>query len=335
MTRFTLLFSSIITACGEEEKDTGETEVNQNVDSVSYEYECDNLSNWCESGNSNFTIDAERFKESLNVQDQLDADSCMALCEEEIQALNGYYEALCSCSYDGNNTQGDALISCNYYTDCVMEGRAYAGIKRALNAMGRDISAAWIARAVHAEMTSVHAFMHLHSELGRHNAPAELRQECIHAARDEIRHTRMMGELAERFGGKVPVLEKIKICERSLLELALENAVEGCVNESYAALIALYQSKHAENHSMRRIFLEIAEDEIRHAELAWKIHEWCIGRLKPEEKSMVLKAQTQAFERLSQMANEQYIGTNRKLLGLPESDIALRLAAQFKEKIAA
>ena len=59
-------------------------------------------------------------------------------------------------------------------------------------------------------------------------------------------------ELAKKHGSKTP--PKLLFGDsttRTVLELAIENVVEGCVREGFAALQALYQSRHAKNVELR------------------------------------------------------------------------------------
>jgi hypothetical protein len=56
---------------------------------------------------------------------------------------------------------------------------------------------------------------------------------------------------------------------RSLEELAVENAVEGCVRETYGALTAIWQARTAKDPSVAAAVRRIARDETRHAALSW------------------------------------------------------------------
>ena len=81
-------------------------------------------------------------------------------------------------------------------------------------------------------------------------------------------------ELATEFG-----VSKITI-RRDLDALAIDNAVEGS-REALGAAAALFQSKHADPR-WRPLFGRIAEDEARHAQLAWDIDAWLGARARPE-----------------------------------------------------
>ncbi|MEO8874282.1 MAG: ferritin-like domain-containing protein, partial [Polyangiaceae bacterium] len=96
------------------------------------------------------------------------------------------------------------------------------------------------------EAVSVHAFDRLEHELHAHGAQADLLLDARRARRDEERHTAMMTKLAARHGtyAQMPAAPKPTPI-RSLVEIALENAVEGCVRETYGALRGLIESETA------------------------------------------------------------------------------------------
>lgn len=52
--------------------------------------------------------------------------------------------------------------------------------------------------------------------------------------------------------------------------------IEGCVGETLSALVAEARLQHAIDADMRAAFAMIAEDEARHAELAWRFVGWGI-----------------------------------------------------------
>jgi hypothetical protein len=54
--------------------------------------------------------------------------------------------------------------------------------------------------------------------------------------------------------------------------------VEGCIGETLAAVVALEQAQHASDGPIRAALLEVAEDETRHAELAFRFVVWALAR---------------------------------------------------------
>jgi hypothetical protein len=105
------------------------------------------------------------------------------------------------------------------------------------------------------------------------------------AARDEIRHARTMRAEARRHGAAPAGIEVRRPAPRTLFELAVENAREGCVAETFAALVAHVQAARCSSPRAGRQFAQIAEDETRHAELAWDLHLAMRGELGDDDRS--------------------------------------------------
>jgi hypothetical protein len=77
---------------------------------------------------------------------------------------------------------------------------------------------------------------------------------------------------------------------RPLLELARDNAREGCVRETYGALTAAHQSRHAPEGDVREAMQIIARDETAHARLSWEIDAWARARLPANDARQVVEA---------------------------------------------
>lgn len=170
--------------------------------------------------------------------------------------------------------------------DGVCSGRRPEGLQEVDRAHVNAL-ADWFARAAELEAASVHAFEILRDELTHHGAPKRLLRACDRARRDEVRHTTMMAKLARRFGAepKSPLVERRPI--RSLRAIAIENAVEGCVRETYGALEAAVSAARATDRVVARTMKVIARDEARHAELSWEILAWSRSRLSPADRAAV------------------------------------------------
>lgn len=153
---------------------------------------------------------------------------------------------------------------------CV-EGRRPAGL--------RPTQVSWLAgvgpclaEIAHMEAAAVLAFDELYARLVERNAPAKLLARIAAAREDEVRHAALTAELAVRHGESVraPVVDRVNT--RS--DLAIENAIEGCVREAFGAVVSAFQAAHAADPAIRSAFIEIARDEARHAELSWAIQAW-------------------------------------------------------------
>lgn len=162
--------------------------------------------------------------------------------------------------------------------------------------------ATWLAHARHMEAASVLAFEALRAELAARGAPASLVHRAEQARADEIRHARICERLARKHGAvdgewaAPPRVEQRG--QRSLLMIALENVVEGCVNETFAALLATWQGEHAHDRVVRAAMHAIAEDESRHSALAWSVAEWMLPRLDAHDRDTVHAAFASALARL-------------------------------------
>jgi hypothetical protein len=194
---------------------------------------------------------------------------------------DGGYALTCilNCSGPGPGRRPPGLVASSSAGDC---------------AVGR-----YFADAAHLEAASVHSFRRLARELDAHGAPRTLVAAARRALRDEVRHARAMRRLARAHGSTPPAVRVAATPSRSLEELALENVVEGCVRETFAALLAVYQSRAAADTAVRSTMAAIAPDETRHAELAWAIDEWAQPRLDECARRRITNARRRAATELA------------------------------------
>jgi hypothetical protein len=151
----------------------------------------------------------------------------------------------------------------------------------------------------HLESASVHAFRRLAIELRKHDAPTRLVSAAHRAVADEVRHARIAGRIA-RAHGAIPTRVVIAPSqERSLEAIVVENAEEGCVRETFGALLANWQARAAQSLPIRAAMRQVARDETRHAELAWAIDAWAGRRLGVAARRRVAEARRAASAALS------------------------------------
>ncbi len=148
----------------------------------------------------------------------------------------------------------------------------------------------WFARLAALESASVSAFERMVDELTLHRAPDDLIERARAAIVDERRHTALTTDLARTFGGDPSLSAAESMSPRSLDAVALDNAVEGCVRETYGALVATWQAAHARDPRVAAAMEAIAEDETRHAALSWALHAWSRERLDADERAAVARA---------------------------------------------
>lgn len=216
---------------------------------------------------------------------------------------------------------------------CTVPGRRPDGLRDARldapDAVGR-----WLARAAHMEAASVFAFESLARELADLGAPEVLVDAARRSADDERRHARMMGRLAERAGAVVPPVEVEAPRARTAFAIARENAVEGCVHETWAAMEALAQSSRAARPGVAATMGAIADDEMRHASLAWQVAAWLEPRLSEAERAAVREAREDARAALEAGVARGYDPVLGEALGLPPPELAARLVASLHAALA-
>lgn len=196
-------------------------------------------------------------------------------------------------------------------------GRKPAGLVSQSKDRGASKLGDYLAHCAHLEAASVIAFERLACELNTHGAPLELIDEAITARGDEVRHALVLGQLARLHGGEPVAPTVAGLTPRALPWIAIENAVEGCVRETYGALVAGYQSEHAQDPRLRATMAEIAEDEARHAAFAHRVQRWIMPRLRESERERVRHAQQRGVFDLAGEAARSVEPELRLMAGLP------------------
>lgn len=139
---------------------------------------------------------------------------------------------------------------------------------------------AWAASAL-TEHASIASFARAALELLAVGAPATLVTAVQTAGLDEIHHAQMCFTLASRYAqapvGPGPLSIGAAMAQTpTLATLAAETARDGCVNETLAALLASERLARANDPHVRSVLAIIAEDEMRHALLAWQTVRWAL-----------------------------------------------------------
>ncbi|HEY1954423.1 MAG TPA: hypothetical protein VGH28_02405 [Polyangiaceae bacterium] len=135
----------------------------------------------------------------------------------------------------------------------------------------------------------------------------------------------MTARLARRRGAAPATPSVAPMVERDCLALALENAVEGCVRETYGAAVAMWQAEHARARDVRAVMVRIADDEVRHADLGWRVAAWVSEKLDGSARAAVREAGRAAVRELwANVAN-----ADDDELGLPGPDAARRILSQL------
>lgn len=165
----------------------------------------------------------------------------------------------------------------------------------ALPAMTRArLADAWTRDGLY-EHASVASFARFVLQLLAVGAPPELVLAGQAALADEVRHAQACFGLASAYAG-TPVgpgplaIDGALAGPCDLATLAYATAVEGCVNETIAALVATTAAELAEDPAVRARLTAIAADERRHAALAWRTVAWALGRGDAAVRTAVMQA---------------------------------------------
>ena len=228
--------------------------------------------------------------------------TCAAVCLYPINCSPG--SRLVSCTLSG--PVGSRVAACVFeQSECPQRpipasdcGRRYAGAT-VDGARGCDDPLGALFGSMAAlEAESIPAFEALADALAAHGAPTRLQRAARRAADDERRHTLAMGALAAAHGATVPTVTAPARATPTLVELARDNAVEGCVRETFGALVALWQAERAADPTVRATMRDIARDELRHAALGWQIDAWADAGLTPDDRAEVARAKRAAVAEL-------------------------------------
>jgi hypothetical protein len=184
----------------------------------------------------------------------------------------------------------------------------------------------YLARAAQLEAASVAAFERIARELAALGAPAELVARAHRAAIEETVHAGVLGRLARRHGVEPLPFVSRPYMLRDAFELALDNMVEGCVNETYGALVLHVQALAAEDAVMRAAFASIGADEASHAELSVDLADWLDTRLSHAERTTVRSAGMNARAQIDTRPAVDDEDALRRL-GLPDPATSLALYA--------
>jgi hypothetical protein len=283
--------------------------------------------------------DLDDLREGMSSDAERCAAACMRLAVADDTEGNvfggGDYDAMLSCmavgadgslpTWDAAQTEVMVMCEVEYREPGFCTGRRPLA-HRELTFVHRS-RAAWFAEQAYLERASITAFCELATWLADRGAPAELIERCRAAAADEVVHAERMAAHAEREGHEVP----LPIAEpgpEDLLAIALHNAVEGCVRESFGALLGAHQARACEDAELRELFASIAADELRHGQLAWDLHAYFWGQLDAGGRAQVEAAQLAALDELARVTAANAARTPVGL-GWPTPELAASMAEHF------
>lgn len=222
----------------------------------------------------------------------------------------------------------DGNPGCSMGLGRIPDGFCRRGRSRSSNPVGR-----FLAQAAELEAASVDAFAQFGAELRAHGAPRPFVAGAESARQDEVRHARVTSQLAKNYGSAAPAPRVRPVPLKGMVAMAADNAAEGCVRETYGALVAHAQARAAQDPEVRRVMRTIARDETRHAALSWRVAGWARARMGSVERARVRRSARQSVERLREELTAPLHPQVHAVLGVPRSSEAGALFAGLHESL--
>ena len=237
-------------------------------------------------------------------------------CQKDVYAFQVHVD------YAGNVTVVSKDLLPDVQGGCAVAGRRPTGLR--VDDVGVSIGEHFASMAT-LEAASVISFRRLHRQLAAFGAPKALLDRVRKAARDEIRHARATGALARKYGVSPAAPVIAPETETSLFAIAAENAREGCVRETYGALVAHRQMALATDADVRTCMTAIADEETEHAALSWDIAAWIETQLSPAERDVLAAERHRAYVELAGALAVEVDADIVAKSGVPHRDEALRM----------
>jgi len=199
------------------------------------------------------------------------------------------------CGY--SNSRHECFQQCVFGRPFLVRGSAQAaGIARRTDWQASDLNPdvdglspqqrealgrAW-ARMAQMEHASIAAFARFALQLLSVGAPASLIEQTYEAMRDETEHAKTCFALAGSYSGHavgpatLPVGDAL--ADLSPEAILVTTILEGCIGETVAAIEAAEALEHARDPVVRGALSKIADDEKRHAGLAWQYVRWATSQ---------------------------------------------------------
>lgn len=208
----------------------------------------------------------------------------------------------------------------------------------ALDAAARAALAEHWTREALYEHASIASFAQLTLDLLAFGAPPALVASAQRAGLDEVEHAKSAFALAAAYGGEPvgPTALAVTPCAAmSLAHLARTTFIDACVGESVASAYLADRARTASDVELRALFATMAEDEERHAELAWRIVAWALAEGGAEVAAALRESADEVARELAELdaldeAGESTSATIIRAAVLRE--IALPCASALLEK---
>lgn len=197
---------------------------------------------------------------------------------------------------------------------------------------GEDPIGRALAEMARIEAASVHAFRRLERSLVELGADGDLRARARRAARDEISHARSAARLAKKRGARPRPITLVRDAARSTFDLALENAVEGCVHETLGVAYLEHQRAHATDPELRALAASLYDDELEHAALSWDLVSFFDQHLTDEQRAELRAATERALDDVVTEMGRVHPGV-RTALGLPPREVVAKMVGTLRQTL--
>lgn len=197
-------------------------------------------------------------------------------------------------------------------TDATLTGLPYAPRPSLTEAERGRLVELWQADAL-MEHASIASFARFSLQLLALGAPAQLVRDAQAAGLDEVGHAEHAFSIASRLAGRAigpgKLSELDTPLDTDLASVARATLVEGCIGETLAAIIAQEQAHKAGDTTARQALLGVAEDETRHAELAFRCVAWALSQGGPELRAALRSTVEQTLARLPEPSSTAEVST--------------------------
>lgn len=317
----------------------------------------------CRKGETTRKSDTESYSAQIaHIDKPLNAEQCIALCKDTFEKyrIGGTSNLYKLEKISASNCKTENLpythlvpgpridkpstrISCEitytaidspYTCPRPVPGRMPNGLRTdAAEQSAQNSIAEYLANMRAMEAAAVTAFKYLTRELEAYGAPQALIDRAKQAVTEEQRHAEMADLLAAAHQAELVNVAVDDFVLRSLYEIALENAIEGCVNETFAAACGIWQSEHAELPAFKEVIAHITDEEMGHAALSWEIHEWLMPQLSLAQQHQIRESQSLAIDELINNFRQKGDPAQQFAFGLPDEQAAGYIFAQLQNSV--
>lgn len=278
-----------------------------------------------------------------DVPSPLSKEECLKLCQTALDSWcpdnpgeNVYYSRRALDCKDTVSEKRQRMVVCGYEIQqvCAVAGRRPAGLDTEQIVSAQPLSpmaevGAFFAELSYLEHAAVTAFAYLVEELKAYRAPDTLIDIATAAIQEEREHVELMGALARRYGATPKVSTSAPFALRPLADIAIENAREGCVRESFGSLLGYWQAMTSEDPAVRATMERIAHEESNHGALSWAIDEWIRPQLRAEEIDAYQQAHAEAIEGIRSEIKDDPSEAMQRLAGFPTAAQAQHMFQQL------